>query len=526
MLIKSATSIKQIIGLILNSLTKNNEGRLSLVSTAKGKQVKTAFKVVEAKDLIVSNHLDGRVNPAYPVELQPRDRTRLASKNQINSIANNLNPVLLTDSGLSSHGAPIIGTDYVVESGNGRTMGILKAYQSGQGDNYKSFLTENSALFGIDKSVVKKMDQPVLVRVRQDDIDRVTFAKDSNISDLQSMSAAEQAAVDAERFNEVMVELFNPSDDGDLFSQSNMPFVKEYIRQIGDTEAAGLLTASGEPTRQLIDRLQNAVFSSAYQDKNLVKMVSEEADPEIRNVLKALNVSAPDFMTMRFLSKETHQNITESISGGMVAYGNAIGEDALQALTEAINIFREAKRSGQSITEYISQLDLFSGISEEAKAVALFIAANNRSAKKMGQAFKSLAQQINHELTHQGMAMGDLFGDSPATLVDILRNVSIKNQQPDFNDKLEMILSIPADGDLGAKFSKFGEVGSATSIGNNILVELKLGFSFDENVTLSDSDQSAITTVVPSVDAYKNDVYQVSDLKENIDTVMNFYNLK
>jgi len=35
------------------------------------------------------------------------------------------------------------------------------------------------------------------------------------------------------------------------------------------------------------------------------------------------------------------------------------------------------------------------------EALALFIVANNRSTKRMGAAFKKLAQKINDDLTHQ-----------------------------------------------------------------------------------------------------------------------------
>jgi len=132
------------------------------------------------------------------------------------------------------------------------------------------------------------MKQPVLVRERQTDVDRAQFAKDSNLSDLQEMSASEKAYSDAQFLTDNTMEMFQPGDDGNLLAKTNMPFIQAFLREIGDTASAGLLTADGRPTKQLIDRLQNAIFAKAYKDDRLVKLVSEEPDPDMRNILTAL----------------------------------------------------------------------------------------------------------------------------------------------------------------------------------------------------------------------------------------------
>lgn len=64
---------------------------------------------------------------------------------------------------------------------------------------------------------------------------------------------------------------------------------------------------------------------------------------------------------------------------------------------------------------------MFSETAPEVKALALFIVANNRSAKRMATAFKLMAQRINDELQHQGQALGDMFGGGDVSLQDILR---------------------------------------------------------------------------------------------------------
>jgi hypothetical protein len=440
-------TIDQLIALV-EQFTGPGNGRTAYVVTAKGDEVKTAFRIVEASSLIVSNMGDGTINPAYPGELQPRDRTRLSSKMQVNNIAKSIRPVQLGDSGMSSHGAPIIGPDNVVESGNGRTMGLIRAYGSGHADGYRQYLIANAKLYGLKSDDVAKMTQPVLVRVRLDDIDRVKFAKDSNISDLQEMAASEKAFVDADSIDQNAMALFQPGESGDLLARSNQGFISRFMTDIGATAAAGLMTDDGRPTRQLVDRMQNAIFAKAYKNEKLVKLIAEEPDPELRNVLTALNVAAPDFVEMQYLSGEAHKGAVSELVEGIEA-SNSLDAQAMKSLIEAIGLVREAKDSGQHIQEVIAQQGMFSDNTPEGEALALFIVANNRSAKRMGRAFKLLASKINAELTHQQAAAGDMFGGEAITLPDILNAVS---------DELE------SEFGTGATLSMFEAAGNAPSL--------------------------------------------------------------
>jgi hypothetical protein len=479
-----------------------DHGRISYVVTVKGDEVKTGFKLVEASDLITSNTLDGKVNGAYPQELQPRDRTRAASIMQITKLSKSLRPVQLADSGLSSHGAPIVGSDRVVESGNGRSMAIIKAYSDGNADKYRQYLDDNAELYGFKKSDVQGMKQPVLVRVRLDDVDRLQFTKDSNISDLQAMSPVEQARVDAENLDEKTMALFSPSESGDLLSASNMPFIQAFMAHLGSEQAAGYMTADGRPTKQIIDRIQGAIFAKAYQNEKLLRLSVEEPDPEIRNVLTALNSAAPDFISMKYLSGEAHKQTTDTIAGGADLV-DSLDEQALSALVDATTLVRSAKTSGQNIEEYLSQQGLFGDNDPAAEALARFIANNNRSAKRMGEAFKALAAEINAELAHQGQAAGDMFGAEPLDLITVLARVSDQMTE-NYGDKAGLTMSMfeSADALLEAvKISK-AKLTKATAIldGCNSLQELTerisgLGLSPSSQEDM-ESAQAAIKTAV------------------------------
>lgn len=139
------------------------------------------------------------------------------------------------------------------------------------------------------------------------------------------------------------------------------------MREIGDTATAGLVTTDGRPTKQLIDRIQNAIFAKAYKDERLVKMVAEEPDPEMRNILTALNTAASDFAQMQMLSGDVHKEAVNGLLGGIEEV-DGLDKQAIAALQEAINLVRRAKDSGQAIEEVIAQQGLFEDTSKEAEA--------------------------------------------------------------------------------------------------------------------------------------------------------------
>lgn len=270
------------------------------------------------------------------------------------------------------------------------------------------------------------MREPVLVRERVTKVNRAKFARDSNLSDLQQMSAAETAWVDAERIDDRMIALFQPSETGNLLAKSNQGFINSFLTEIGDNSTAGLLTEDGRPTKQLIERMQNAVFAKAYKNEKLVKLVAEEADPEIRNILSALNGAASAFVEMQYLSGEVHKNTSGTLAEAVEINASQpdLAKSALDSLVQATELVRQAKDSGQHIDELLAQSGLFGDNDPEAEALARFIAANNRSAKRMTLAFKAMAEAINSELLHQGQALGDMFGGGGASLIDILGRVN------------------------------------------------------------------------------------------------------
>src|SRR5690606_6861220 len=135
-------------------------GGRSTAATERGTEVETEWAIVEARDLITSHDTRLRPDPRFPQELQPRDRARAASELQITRMVNQLRPEFLGESPKASEGAPIVGPDMIVESGNARTIALKRAYEQNPeaAERYRQFLVENAERFGLDPEAIRQAE--------------------------------------------------------------------------------------------------------------------------------------------------------------------------------------------------------------------------------------------------------------------------------------------------------------------------------------------------------------------------------
>lgn len=89
------------------------------------------YKIMDLSDIKPSHQWSGDKlinNSMYDKALQPRAREQQQSVMQINNMASELSPdLLLLESHSLDRGAPIIGDDNNIESGNGRMLALLRA---------------------------------------------------------------------------------------------------------------------------------------------------------------------------------------------------------------------------------------------------------------------------------------------------------------------------------------------------------------------------------------------------------------
>jgi hypothetical protein len=354
--------------------------------------IRTRFRVVEASELTASNSPDGRVNQRYPQELQPRDRTNANSQVQVRNIAARLNPERLGSSNDAGTGAPIIGSDGVVESGNGRTMAITTAYgqNSPQAQRYREFVRAEAQRQGIDPSAVDEMQQPVLVRERITNVDRADFARRANESQVAGMTAYEQAQSDADSLTADDLQAWQPDESGDPLAATNRGFQRGFVQRLGNNEASRYTTRDGQATPELGQRMQRAVFAAAYQDPDMVEMVTEQAE-NMRNLAAGLQAAAADLAVAR----ET---------------GSRDALDAIGTINDAVRLVRRSRQDGISVRELTRQTDAFSDpVPETTALLAIAINNNMRSRQAMTAAFGYIGRAVRSRA--EGEANGALFAD-------------------------------------------------------------------------------------------------------------------
>ena len=371
-----------------------------VVTTATGRSFEVQHKLVEAADLITSNNPNGQINPNYPQELQPRDRTRAASQMQITEIANQLNPLLLGENPNASDGAPIVSVENIVESGNGRSMAITKAYMEGKAEHYRQWLKEQG--YNTDG-----MTAPVLVRERitpMTSAERIAYTGEANQRSTLELSDSEQAKSDAAKLGSILHQFYG----GEIDSAQNRNFVKSYVNGIASSNERGsLLGADGVLTQKGLRRIQASLVARAYGDQTLISDLFESSDSNIKAIGGAL-MDVSGFWA----------NMLEMVDQGVISKD----VDITANLLEAVNLIKKARREGRSVFDLMNQSDIFSGEIDQVTQdfLRIFYSGDKltraRSREKVATALK---YYIDNALsTKSGV---NLFGENDPTGAEILR---------------------------------------------------------------------------------------------------------
>lgn len=365
-------------------------GDTSIATGMDGSSYQFSYEIKDLNDLIASNDQLYGINPAYPAELQPRDRTREASRQQIEDMAADLKPEWLGESPMLSNGAPIIGLDNVVESGNGRTLAIGKAYENGRADAYREYVQNWANERGMDISAV---NQPVLVRTRLSDVNRVEFTRLANESDVAQMSASERARTDADRLPDAS--MLKTNSDGSLNIDSSMDFIRGFVEQLPQSERGAVITSDGRLSQEGKRRIESAIAQRAYDDPNLIARLAENIDDTSKNVLNALLRNAPNLAQLNNLVRQ----------GGR--FENTIAQDLAQAAQKLYDL----KANDVQVRDYLNQNQLIDdGLSDGARRFLEVFDQNNKSAKAISQ---SIADEIQAIESMGDPRQGSLFGDTP-----------------------------------------------------------------------------------------------------------------
>lgn len=362
-----------------NTITKRDDvvlGDQDETYTEGNTPVQFTYAIVPAEALVVSNDEYGSVNPAYPAELQPRDRSRAASQVQIQEMSRNLNPRLLADSPTAQNGAPIIRGDGAVIGGNARTQAIIAAHNSGRAAEYEQFVRERGKRYGLDTSSLPQ--HPVLVRMARNVQDWSRLAQELNAATTAAYSTTEQAMTDAARMGDIL-DLIVPNDEGTINNEANKAFINQFIQQVVPAaDRGGMTTATGMLSQAGLERAQYAVFARAYGNPQLLARLSESLDNDAKNVTKALLDTAANAVAMR----------------AAIEAGTVYDVPVVDGILGAVQIYTDAKSRNQTVQEYTDQASLLEQYPAFDVYLAQFIENNKRSGKQIRTMLNSLYDQV------------------------------------------------------------------------------------------------------------------------------------
>lgn len=370
-------------------------------------EVDVGLEVVELADLITSD--DAR----FPKSLQPRGRgERQASATQVFDIAKGLNPDRLLSSPVTSDGAPIVGPDNLVESGNGRVMAIRTAYGQFQdrADAYRAKLQEQ----GFDTT---GMTAPVLIRRRVsplDDAQRVEFTQKSNMATVASMSPSERATLHAQRLlsKPAVLDAYRGGDPG---LSVNAEFVGRFFQEVLDPSERGQFqTKEGMLNAEGKKEIQSAILAVAYPDVALLDTLLESQDNNIKTIGGALREVAPDILKTKAYLRQHPELQSLDLSG---------------PLTEAARLVNQAWAENKGLKDILDQQGMFGDIDPTVERLTRLFFSDADLRKGLSQPKLVRILQSYAENARRIQPSDPLFDDIPQITVGDLLSTMEKRRE-------------------------------------------------------------------------------------------------
>jgi hypothetical protein len=358
--------------------------------------------------------VDAATLTAASGDLQPRDRTRKASDAQIEDIALRLDPARLMPSPETHNGAPIIGPDGVVESGNGRVKALMRAAEAypERFDAYRQAL--RAAGYDVPDTGV-----PILVSRRTSEMtpeQRVAFVNASNTDTIARMSATEMAGVDRRAMTPSTLSKYA---GGDVASAGNRGFVSAFLGNLTQSERSSLVGADGALNADGLRRIQNALMAAAYGDADVVERVAEATDDNARSITGAMQDVAAAWASMR--QKMAEGEIDRAL-------------DLTPHLTGALRLISRARQTAaenngnvaNEIDKALKQDDMFGGsVPVEVEGlVRAFYNPGFRSAKSRDRIAEYLRAIVSET---EAAGQPNMFGDAAsASQSDVIEGANRK----------------------------------------------------------------------------------------------------
>lgn len=429
-----ATSIKELPRTIDEVIQRRGQEKARVtdktfaIGTTGVTRYEFQFKIVEAGALIVSHDPSTFApNPKYPRELQPRLRERAATRLQVDLMAATLDPdALLVDFQSIDRGAPIVGSDMVVESGNGRVMAVLLAfgYHPDVYGKYRDALKKIAPSYNLSPKAVDKLKIPILVRERLTKVDRKQFVEEANASTTIESSAIENARTDAEKISLVMLAslevLESENIEDAIRAGRNKAFAGSFLEKLPANERARLVDAKGVLNQDGVRRIAMAIFVATFQGDaglRLAEKFFESTDINVRNVFAGIGRS------LGLLSR------AEALSSAGERYRDYLISDDL---AKAISIFSAIKKTpGMTVSKYLAQMQMIEReLTPFQERILEVLDEHSRSAKRIGQILGSYAELV---INSPPPGQASLLPDMPRASKEEMFELAVK-QSATFED--------------------------------------------------------------------------------------------
>lgn len=352
-----------------------------------GGRIGVSYEIAELSDVKASNSPDGAVNADFPAYLQPRDRSDVASREQIQNMTANFTPERVGRSPTATEGAPVLTRDGYVLAGNGRAMTIGNVYRNvGKAQIYKDYLTRE----GFDIGGFK---EPVLVRRLTSDLSDEQLSAlvdDANTTGTMTYSVSETALKDCAKITKNLLEALDGT--AELSDAANRNFVKGFFETVIPGSERNALMQNGQITKDGIERIENALAAMIVPDKKLLDtLLTQDASGynQNRKIASGISKSAPAVLSFE-----------NDISAGRIdAAYSVIGD-----LNGAAYVLKRAVAAKKPISVYIKQLDML----EEPIAPAVQYLSLLFEAQPSALAFKNKMD----DYIRLARAEGDMLQDS------------------------------------------------------------------------------------------------------------------
>jgi type IV pilus biogenesis protein PilP len=376
------------------------------VVTPGGTRVPVRYSVVELDSL----------RPASG-QFQPRDRAgRVGSDEQIAEIAASLDAGRLMPSREADRGAPIIGPDRMIESGNGRVAAIGRAAEL-HPERYDAYVR---AVRDAGFDIPADMRRPVLVAERRGDMTddaRRAFVSESNDTATMRMSATEQAGRDADFLTQGAFDAYRPGAALNAAEQGE--FLRRMLAQMPQAERAAMMTGDGRLNVDGVRRVRQALFARAYAAPDLLRDLAESPNPQTRAMLNMLEDLAPDWAAFRAAVDAGFVRAEFDLTDPMI--------DMVRTIARARGDGREGQSVIAAIRDRMAQADMFAA-RDNALMEGLLSAFYKGERARRPEATGDILRRYVAEAQIAGRADADDLFSAPPTPREVVDHV-VKNHE-------------------------------------------------------------------------------------------------